>query len=323
MATFDVSTLVAYIEENRADFALKAITGSKIMDFVDIREGIKSSEKLPDLETTVPAYASTSCVVNASGTTNITQTSIATSPIAVSPEWCLMELEADYTQKYLKKGAGKLDTLDFFQTIMDRTAARIAQKSGMMITQGKTTYTNDTWLKQINGFISTIDTAGTQVQATTQASVSTSTVRGIVEEIIFQKIPSAAFQKNPFLLMSMEDFRILLQKLWVDNLYNFMPTNSEFTGYQLTYPGTNVTIYGVPDLNADNPVDTGSLATAAKHRMICTYKENLIFGCDSKTDFEDFDIWFDKNTRKIKSYMRMRAGVAVRYMDHVVTYQNT
>lgn len=323
MSTFDVSTLVAYVEEQRADFALKAITGSRIMDFVDIREGIKSSEKLPDLEQTIPAYASTSCVVNASGLTTITQTQITTSPISVSPEWCLMELEADFTQKFLKKGAGKIDTVDFFQTIMDRAAARIAQKMGSMIVQGKTTYGNDTWLKQINGFLATIDTAGTAITATAQASITASNIIAIVDEIFYVKMPSAAFQKNPFLLMSMEDYRLLCQALKNANAFNFFTTGNDVDGYSLTYPGTNFKIYGIPDFNADNSVDTGVLPTAAKHRMIATYKENLIFGCDAKNDFEDFDVWFDKNTRKIKSYMRMRAGVAVRYYDHVVTYANS
>ena len=47
-----------------------------------------------------------------------------------------------------------LKTFSAMNKIMDRLAAQISRRVGMMLMQGKTTYTNDTALKQMNGLIS-------------------------------------------------------------------------------------------------------------------------------------------------------------------------
>ena len=55
---FSFDSMTAYVEENRADLISKAILGAKTLGLgVDIRTGIKSSEKIPVLESTVPFQA--------------------------------------------------------------------------------------------------------------------------------------------------------------------------------------------------------------------------------------------------------------------------
>lgn len=319
---FDLTGLVAYVEENAGEMATKAITGSKIWTLGwDVRNNIKSSEKIPKLEQSAPFYAASSCAVNASGDTTVTQTSISTSPIAISPEFCINDLEAYFTQKYLKNGANKNDEFGFFGQVMDRLSAVAARNVGMQLIQGKTTYST-TYLKQINGLISAIDTAGTAIAATQQASISTSTVRGIFEEIIFEKITSAMRSKGVVVYCGADAFMTLLRKLWIDNHYHVAPGN-EMGTMEMTYPYTNVKIIAIPELNNDNPVETGSLPTAVKNRIIATYPSNIVIGVDKQNDFEEFDVWFDKNTRKLKMYARFRLGITAHYFDHIVQYTNS
>ena len=207
-----LSSMTAYVEENKADLISKAILGGKTMGMVDVRYGIKSTERIPVLESTTPFQSASSCGFNTSGTTTISQISLATNPIAVAEQICLQDLEAYYTQKYLPQGAN-VDSTTIAADIINRKVANIAQSVEQALWQGKTTYTNSTVLKQFNGFISTIDTAGTAVAATQQSSISASTVLGIFEDI-YTKVPAAAIYAEPVIAFcGMDTFRILMNKI--------------------------------------------------------------------------------------------------------------
>lgn len=319
---FSLGSLTAYVEENRADLIMKPITGSRTFDFLDIRQGIKSGEKIPIIESTAPAQAGTSCGFTSSGTTTITQTTLNTTSIKVQEAICLQDLEAYFTQKYLPSGSKPEDT-DIAADIINRKLANIAQKVGQMVWQGKTTYTNDTYLKQMNGFISLIDTAGTAVAATQQASISTSTVRGIFEEIVYQKIPLAIANGNPIVFCGVDTLRILLQKMMIDNMYHVIPSAGDYKANEFVYPGTDVKIIGLHELNAGNSVDTGVLPTVVKNRIIAGTMENFVAGFDVKADMDNFDVWYSKDNQQLRFNLRFNIGVTNHWYDQIVQYTNT
>jgi hypothetical protein len=324
---FDVSGLIAHIEENSLDFSTKAITGSKIWELgFDERQGIKAgtTTKVPILEQTAPFYAASSCAVNASGTTTISQVSLTTTSIAVSPEWCLNDLEAYFTQMGLGKGANT-DSFSGMTKIMDRLAAQVARRVGMMMIQGKTTYTNDTALKQLNGLISIVDTAGTAIDGNTGAvtvgtGITTSNAIAIFDAII-AAIPNRVFGMNPVVICGMNDYRTLVAAQKAANQYNWAPTAADYSSLMQTYPLTNVKIIAIPELNNDNPVETGVLPTAVKNRIFALNTDNILIGMDKKSDIEEFDVWYDKNTRKLKSYMRFSLGLNAKFFDEIVSFK--
>jgi hypothetical protein len=318
---FSLGTMTAYIEENKAELITKAILGSKTMGLVDVRTGIKSSERIPVLESTTPWQSSVSCGFSTSGTTTINQITLSTTPIQVMEQVCLNDLEAYFTQKWLPAGANN-DSTSLAAAIVDRKMAQIANQVERAIWQGRTTYTNDSVLKALNGFISTIDTAGTAVAATQQASISTSTVRGIFEDI-YTKIPAAAaWNEEVVAFCGMDVFKTLLVKLTTDNLYHYT-TDSAANRWEIVYPGTNMKIVALPGLNNDNPVDTGSLPTAVKNRIFATYKSNLLVGTDLTSDMDNLKVWYSEDDDVLKFRTRFRLGVQVKFADHIVQYTNS
>jgi hypothetical protein len=324
---FDVSGLTAHIEENSLDFSMKAITGSKIWTLgADVRQGLKDGVtlKVPLLEQTAPFQAGTSCAVNASGTTTPTQVSLETSSIVVSPEWCLKDLEAYFLQMGLGKGSvGGEETFSGMTKIMDRLAATIARNVGMQVVQGKTTYTNATYLKQIDGLIAKIDTAGTAINGNTssETSITTSNVITIFNNII-AAIPNRVFALNPVVICGMDTYRTLVAAQRAANAFNYFPTANDYTALEQIFPGTNVKIIAIPELNNDNPVETGVLPTAVKNRIFALNMDNVLIGTDKLGEWDEFDIWFDKNTRKLKSYARFTLGVNAKFFDEIVQYTN-
>lgn len=318
-----LSDLTAYVEENKADLISKAILGGKTMDLVDVRYGIKSSEAIPTLESTAPFQAATSCGFTTSGTTTISHVVVNTTPIAVAEQICLQDLEAYFTQKYLPQGAN-VDTTTIAADIINRKVANIAKNVEQALWQGKTTYTNSTVLKAFNGFLSTIDTAGTAVAATQQASISSSTVMGIFEDI-YNKVPAAALYNEPVIAFcGMDTFRILLNKITSTyGFYGNYTTDAAAGRWEIVYPGTNMKVVAVPGMNNDNAVDTGSLPTVVKNRVIATYASNLVVGTDLGTDMTSMEAWYSQDDRVWKMYTRFRLGVAVKWNDHVVQYTNS
>ena len=327
MATFSLGGLSAYTEENKADIVTKSILGARTMGLIDVRAGIKSAMKIPILDTTSNFQVGGSCAFNTSGTTTVTQTTITPVALKLNMSWCPSELEAYFTQKYLKAGAlysGTYDSQDgidnlFFTAITDRVQAYINKQVEAMLWLGNTATTADPNLKLMNGFIKTIDTAATAVAATPVAAITLSTVREIFEEIIFQKIPNAILNDNPVVFCSQEDYRLLLNKLWVDNLYHYIPTSGENAGLELTYPGSNVKVIAVSGLNADN--GTG-LPTAAKHRIFAGTANNFVAGVDLENDIQNFDLWYSKDNREVRMVMDFKLGVANHFTDQIVQYKN-
>lgn len=319
---FDLASMTAYVEENKADLISKAILGAKTMGLVDVRYGIKSSEKLPVLESTTPFQAASSCGFTTSGTTTINQITLSTNPIAVAEQICLQDLEAYFTQKYLPQGAN-VDTTTIASDIINRKVANIARSVEQALWQGKSTFTNSTVLKSLNGFLATIDTAGTAVAATQQNGITASTVLGIFEDI-YNKVPAAAIYAEPVIAFcGMDVFRTLLNKITSTyGFYGNYTTDAAAGRWEITYPGTNMKVVAVPGMNNDNPVDTGSLPTAVKNRIIATYASNLVVGTDLGTDMTQMEAWYSQDDRVYKFYTRFRLGVAVKFGDHIVQYTN-
>jgi hypothetical protein len=319
---FSLGTMTAYIEENKADLISKAILGAKTLGLgVDIRTGIKSSAKIPVLESTVPFQAA-ACSFTSSGTTTINQIEIATVGIQFAEQFCLNDLNAYFTQKYLPAGAN-VDSMSIAQAIIDRKIAQVARNVENMIWAGKTTYGNSTVLKQMNGWLATIDTAGTAVAATTSTLNSTNVLT--IFDDVYSKVPAAALVAEPIVAFcGLDTFRTLAAKITstygiYGSQYN---TDGVWNNWELMYPGTNMKVIGVPGLS-DAAVDTGSVPTAVRNRIIATYASNLVYGTDLQSDTDTIESWFSQDDRVYKVFGTFRAGCAVKFIDHVVQYTNS
>lgn len=319
---FSLGTMTAYIEENKADLISKAILGAKTLGLgVDIRTGIKSSAKIPVLESTVPFQAA-ACSFTSSGTTTINQIEIATVGIQFAEQFCLNDLNVYFTQKYLPAGAN-VDSMSIAQAIIDRKIAQVARNVENMIWAGKTTYGNSTVLKQMNGWLATIDTAGTAVAATPSTLNSTNVLT--IFDDVYSKVPAAALVAEPIVAFcGLDTFRTLAAKITSTyGIYGSQyTTDNVWNNWELMYPGTNMKVIGVPGLS-DAAVDTGSVPTAVRNRIIATYASNLVYGTDLQSDTDTIESWFSQDDRVYKVFGTFRAGCAVKFIDHVVQYTNS
>ena len=325
---FSLGALSAWTNElgDKSDFIMKSILSAKTIQAlpgIDKRFGISGyTEKIPTLESTTPWQAGASCGFTTSGATTIDQISLTTVPIKIQESICLQDLET-YAIHKLLPGSDRPETFQLLDMWVGRKMAQAALQLESAMWQAKTTYTNATHLKLFNGLIAVSDTAATAVAATQQASITTSTVRGIIEEIAYTKIPSSIRDKSPVILCGYDTFNIYLNKLMVDNLFHYDPSNTDLANYKMNVFGTNVKLIGLPGLNNDNAVDTGALPTAVKNRLFATYEDNILMGFNAPQGMEDFKVWYSDDDQLLKFSTRFFFGCQIKYNDLVVQYTNS
>ena len=74
---------------------------------------------------------------------------------------------------------------------------------------------------------------------------------------------------------------------------------------EFLFPGTNVRVVRTPGL-------AGSL------KLVGTFGDNLVYGCDMENDHEDIDLWWSQDDRVFKYQVKWNSGVAYHFPDQVV-----
>lgn len=325
---FSLGGISAWTDElgDKGDFIMKSILSAKTLQAlpgIDKRMGITGfTEKIPTFESTTPWQAGAACGFTTSGTTTVTQISLTTVPIKIQESICLQDLETYAIHKLLPK-SDRPETFQLLDMWVGRKLANAALHLESAMWQGKSTYTNDSHLKLIDGWISQIDAASDEIAATQQASITTSTVRGIIEEMAYTKIPSAIRDSNPVIVCGYDTFNIYRNKLMVDNLYHLDPTNTNMGAYQMNVFGTNVRLIGLPGLNNDNAVETGVLPTVVKNRLFAFAEDNLLVGMNTESGMNDFKVWYSEDDQLLKFSTRFHFGVGKKYTDQIVSYVNS
>lgn len=321
MAGFTVSALPEYIEQNKSELIHAVVMGAPSLTELNYHlvEGVKHKEVLNFGSTGAEFQAGDTCAFNASGSTSFSQVTLTATAIKVQDQYCTKDLEEKYLQKYLKPGVGKQDSsMPLEQFLTENINKNLAANMEKAVWQGDTTnHVFSTTLKQFNGWIQTLD-AGSPVQATAAASITTSNVRTVIEEI-YTLIPAKllATDKHPTLFVGWDTFRSLVTKLTTDNLYHYTTDGATKKG-ELMYPGLDLKVKALHGLT-----NITGTTTAYKDRMICTYEDNLVYVTDLKNDFEDWDLWFSKDDRVWKMSVNWKSGCAWKFTEDVVTFKRT
>ena len=240
-----------------------------------------------------------------------TKTELLVLDVKVQDEYCPKELEAKYTQKYLRPGAHQ-EELPLGQFITDKINKLIAIQMEQAIFQVSTAQSANN-LKHFDGLAKKID-AGSPVSAT-PSTFNQANSRAIVEEM-YTLIPDAINSEELVLLMPKAFFKLLVLKLANDNLYHVAVDQTKDV-WEMTYPFFNLKIIGLSGL------DTVANGMAAyENRMFLTYWDNLAFVTDLQNDSENVEIWYSKDDRKIKLSYEWKAGTGVKFTNHVVEYTN-
>lgn len=314
--SFSVGTLANYTKENVQPLLTSAVLGSKtaqiLKDAGQIVVGIKSSEKLPIMDTDAFFQSGDSCGFNASGTTSFTQRTLTIGRLKLNETLCLRDLEAKFLQQALPAGSN-YDSMIFAEAYANRKAEKIAAQLETASWQGDTASANGN-LNKFDGFIKHITAAGASVVNANSVQYNGSVATDITDanvigvfDAVYKAIPAEIVAKDDVAIFcGMDVFRTYILKLKNSNLFNYqidVKADSEFF-----LPGTPIKVIALQGLNGTNKIVAGRIS-------------NFFIGTDLMDEqFEKFKMWYDDNDDLVKTAVHWKYGTQIAFPDQVVKF---
>ena len=106
------------------------------------------------------------------------------------------------------------------------------------------------------------------------------------------------------ILVAPELYRQFALELVAKNLYHYDPANGAATDESYLLPGTNVRVRKVNGL-------------AGTKKIIATFWDNIVFGCDLLGEEEKFRLWFDETDEMFRFRALWNAAVNVAFPEYV------
>lgn len=300
-ANFVVSSLPTYVQDNR-DLILKnfALVGTATRRRIAVQTGVKTSAYINFLDLAPVLQDGSACGFNAAGTAELTQRTITTAQIKVNLDVCEKSLLGKYAEYLVRIGANSED-LPFERYIIDGLTAEINKKIEKLIWQGDTTLTTDTDLKWINGIVKQV-TADT---ATVKVSIASGTAIWNAIKAVYVAIPEESLERGAEIYISPANYRDFVLALVEKNYYHYAGPDAAYPE-EIFFPGTNVKVVKTPGLAGVN------------NKLVATFPDNLVYGCDVEGDSEDFKVWFSDDDDLWKIKASWNSGIAYRFPAQVV-----
>ena len=297
---FVVTSLPAYVQDNK-DLIIKnfALVGTASRQRFGIQTGIKTSAYLNYLELNPTLQDGKGCGFTALGSATLTQRTITTAIIKVNMDICPDSLLGKYAEYLVRIGANS-NELPFEQYIVDGVTTEINKKIEKLIWQGDTSKSTDTDLKWINGILKQLASDSDKVAV----SIAAKTAIYDAIKAVYLAIPEETLERGAEIYVSPANYRDFLMAMVEKKYFNYSgPQDS--APEEFVFPGTDVKVVKTPGLAGVND------------RIVASFPENFVYGCDAEGDLEDVKIWFSDDDDLFKLKVKWNSGIAYRFPNQV------
>lgn len=292
MATaINVNTLPEYVEQNRDELIVKASTGFKTLDYLDLMLGVKHKEAFNYLDSEVVLQDGSECGWNPQGSETYSQRSIEVHPVEVEKSICWKVFKEKYMNHQLLWEAGR-ETIPFEQKIIDSNIAAINEAMEDLVWQGNSALTIDGLIKEAEN-----------VSATTIEFASGATAVDKVDSLV-AALPVKMLKQGVNIFMSYTDFRSYIQESNGTCCANRPIIDAAVE--TLTYAGDS-RIKLIPVLGLEN---TGVMYAGTQRA--------LVYATDLENSENTMRVWFDEKNEEFDFRVLFVANVGIKYIDEVV-----
>jgi hypothetical protein len=286
---FDLTGLTGYVDENSFELISKAVLGTNLASFVDVRAGLKGNAvAIPLLEDTFNVTDGNDCGWSANNTASISQVDMCIYHPRVQHEFCPQALRDTFMAKSLAAGQfGSSENLPMEAVFANYFVEKLQNYNEKYIIAGTT---------GCAGIQTPIATSGVNDAAYDIDWTAATSVAGA--QALFEGLPGAVSMADDLVLaVSVGDYKALALGVTQGNYYHISPDME-----QLFIPGTNVRVVASAGLKDQ----TNGLNT-----RILTRASNIILGTDLTGDFEQFKLWYSQDNDQIRATMKWAIGMAV------------
>ena len=299
VTNFLVSSLPDYVKENR-DIIVKnfALVGTATRQRIGIQTGIKKDAYLNYLNLTPVLQDGSVCGFDPLDSIELKQRTIETAAIKVQGQICPQTLIGKYAEYLVRINATEHD-LPFEQYLVDALTAELNKAIETLIWQGDKSSAN-VGLKWIDGFLAQFAADNDVIPVAITAG--TSAYAGLTA--VYAAMPEVALDRGGVIFVAPSIYRAFISDLVKANYYHYSGPQDVLTD-EFILPGTDVKVVKTPGL-------AGSL------KVVGTFADNLVYGCDAENDAEDIDIWWSQDDRVFKYEALWNSGVAYHFPAQVV-----
>ena len=313
------SGISAYTKQDIAPLLTEAVFAAKTQSLIKsggiLLPKTKSSVAVPKLAT-LANFQADACGWNASGTTTISQATIAVGKIKVEEAICTKDFEAYFTQEALKAGSTYEDYgwAEFATKFTEQKNKMIAKQLEIGLWQGDTDSTSEN-LKRFDGLMKIID-AGSPVNANVSGYVSggpisTITAANVVSALngVYKAIPVEIIDQDDLKVFVGNDvYRLAVLAYQALNLYNYKVDADAAQTFII--PGTNVELVAVNGLNGTGDIYATTLS-------------NIAMAFDLEAEEENYKIWYSQDFNEVRYRVAFKLGVGVAYTQMCVKFKST
>jgi len=307
---YDVSGLAAYVDEQRDQLTVRAVTEAKTLQYITIQEGVKGSEEIKLLDDSI-VYQAGDCSMTPSGDTVFTDRAIAVETLGFMKSFCNKDLAGFWTQLGLRPGAMAEDkNLPFEQQIIDYLLKLHSYELDKLIWKGnKATGTGN--LQWMNGFRQFLTTGNGCIDLNTAAtaSISASNAYDVFYACFENTVANVAESSDFVCFTGRENFNFLIKDLVDQNFFHYSPATIA-TMDEVLVPGTNMRVVKVNGLNGLDNIYTGRAS-------------EFVFGTDLRSDFDNFELWYSQDDDVLYLRSKFRAGVQVPFLNQIGVWNGT
>lgn len=340
MPEFDVSALVAHIEESAEELKQTMVMGHEsandFEDYYGLRAG--QTHRIGTHEESIYETAYNCNPSTNQGTTTLGKVDLTVKPLEFYRDWCLDELQEFFIAKTLpeKTASGEAAQQSaLFKQFTDRLYQRIDERlevgtwqsvNTVSVPQGYPAVGASNW-DEYNGVLRTIDAASGVINSQTVAgtSVTNITLANAVSVMTdyTMGMPILLFQAHQSgeasTYMGWDTFRIVTQAYMNANQFNFYPDKAALKKGELELP-SGLIIKARMGLNSAN---APAAANATMQDRIVTFKKtNIAKSAMTAAEVKTPEVWYDKDTKKLKFRATMSVGYKEFFGSEIYMYKN-
>lgn len=290
--TLSVNTLTDYVESRKDELFVKAVAGTKTLDYIEIMPGVKFKEALNYLDSTVVLADGSECGWNPQGSDTFSNKFIEVKPVTVQKEFCWKDLRKTFANYQLNFEAGR-ETLPFEQKIAESNLAAIKKEVEKGIWQG----------------VAAAGVAGILAQAEADNAVIDVAFEELPDVIakidaVVAAIPAGALEKGVNIFLSWTDFRAYIKALNAECCANRAIIDANVT--ELVYAGdSRIKLVPVAGLEGTN-------------KIVAAPYDALVYGTDIEGSEGVYRMYYDPKESKFLFEVLFNMGTAIKYSDEVI-----
>lgn len=297
--SFDVAGLAAYTDQISGELISRAVLGGKTLEYVKVQPGIKGTQSLNLLDSTLSAQAG-GCGFNAAGSTEFTQRDITVADFKVNESLCPDTLNDYYLSAFLTPGSN-VESVPFEEMIAE-----------LKVSQIQSFIEDKVWNATVgadgfDGFKTLISsaTAGVVVPAAGIAPISTTNALEQVDLLIENLDVNVLDRDDLIVFMSYANYRKYVTNLRTANYFHYTP-ESAGKDFETFHPGTNVLVAPAKGLGGSERATLGPAGYT-------------VAGVDLMSDSEELRMWWSQDNQEVRLAAKFKIGSQIAWPESFVT----